>query len=154
MKQEVRISRRLRELLSQEAPPEFQETSGLAGGLLTNGDLIANEVIKAALMGKEWAILMIRDGTEGKPGQATKDDTTDRTTEEALDDVTRKRLNDLAGGNPGPSTPASPAGDTHSKPEPKDSGVDPDRPRPPERTTGTARGLLDLPRDGDRHSED
>lgn len=147
-RRDTKLSKWLKELLGRNAPEVFQDIQELAEGYpgKTNAEVIAEKVIEAARDGKQWAIELVHDRTEGKPVQAVKPDEGDRTTEERIEDVTVHHLNDLArklatvGAGPDP--------------ESDDSGADRDQARPATDAPGAARNPLDLPEDGHRDSQD
>jgi hypothetical protein len=155
-RRDAKLSRWLKEILGRSAPIDVQSIDELAEGNpgKTNAEVLAEIVVREAVVNKErWAIELIADRTEGKPVSAAKDEGGDRTTEERIADVTVAHLNDLAArvGKP----------PVRSDDERADAGAaepaerpDADRPRPRDRTAPPARGLLDLPPDGDHDSQD
>lgn len=164
-RRDTKLSKWLRELLGRNAPIEFQEQAELLAGEpgKTNAEVIAEAVLAAAREGKQWAIELVHDRTEGKPVQAIKPDEGDRSVEERINDVTVQHLNDLAnglaaklgdsgGGNTGGSQPvtvgADPAAESDD-PEPDADAAGPGHP-----AAAPARKLLDLPKDSDRDSQD
>jgi hypothetical protein len=151
---DARVSREIRALLPLAAAPEFQGPNvGLGGPQLTYAQVIALQTIQAAAAGKEWAIQMVRDTTEGKPGAMVKDEGGDRQIDERLDDNLSKHLNGLlgAGGDAGADAP-----DQRDDPEPGEEAGEPDRTPAdaPDRTAGAAWSDLDLPSDRDHDSEE
>ena len=89
------ISRVLKRLLG-EAPPELVEYGVSGGSVPTNAEALAAVILKAALDGKQWAVELIRDGTEGKPIRAAQVNTSGAEVEEQLDRISTMRLNELA----------------------------------------------------------
>jgi hypothetical protein len=154
-RRDAKLSKWLRELLGRNAPIEFQIEADLLTGDpgKTNAEIIAEKVVEAAREGKQWAIELIHDRTEGKPVQAVKQDEGDRSVEERIEDVTVQHLNDLA-------RKLAAVGDGGSSPLSADS-PEPENPKPHEYGAGSAhkpaapaRSLLDLPQDRDRDSQD
>lgn len=149
------LSKEIKELLGSSAPIEFQDSVmrdlmavGESRGK-TNAQVIADRVIDLARQGDKWAVDFIAERTEGKAAQAVMDTGEARQTEEALNDVTVRHLNDLAS--------ASSAG--RLGPDPlalaEDRGGDGDADHGADRrSAGPAFGLLDLPEDGDLGPED
>jgi hypothetical protein len=154
-RKDKKLSHWLRFELQKPAPIEFQDTAAMAEGepQLLGGEIIARNVVKEAMRGERWAIELCYDRTEGKPIQAVKDDASERGVEERLEDVTKHHLNELARSlgvavaaepiGAGPVVTGGEAGELDER----EADVGDDGP-------GTVRGLLDLPRDGDRDSED
>ncbi len=157
-RRDTKLSKWLRELLGRNAPIEFQDQAELLAGEpgKTNAEIIAEAVVAAAREGKQWAIELVHDRTEGKPVQAIKPDEGDRSVEERINDVTVQHLNDLAvrfaDGGSG-AAPAGPVG-ADSVAEPDDPESDAHATRPGDTAAAPARKLLDLPKDGDRDSQD
>jgi hypothetical protein len=144
-----KLSRILKELSHLEAPGDLQDATalGMGGRKLTWNELIAAQILSAAAAGKQWAIELFRDQTEGKPAQAKSDDAGDRSADERLEDNLRHHLNRLVPGG---------AEAVVVQPEPArpDLGDDEGAPGPAERAPAPARSFLDLPEDGDRDPED
>lgn len=102
-KEKAQLNARLEALLGKTATRQLMEDAGIdlteynAGTPLPKiADLVVYEVVKMALKGKEWAIQLAYDRTEGKTptGQQTKED--GRILEERLDTVTQAHINALA----------------------------------------------------------
>ena len=155
-RRDTKLSKWLRELLGRNAPIEFQDQAELLAGEpgKTNAEIIAEAVVAAAREGKQWAIELVHDRTEGKPVQAVKADEGDRSVEERITDVTVQHLNDLAArfADAGPA-PAGPVG-ADSDAQPDDPEPHADAAGPGHTATAPARKLLDLPKDGHRDSQD
>lgn len=154
MNARAQLSKELKELLGQSAPIEFQDAitvdlmaEGQSKGK-TNARVIADRVIEQARHGDRWAIEFIADRSEGKAAPAALNDDASRMVEESLNDVTARHLNDLAGINIPASVGANPLAGA------EDQRRDGDAPRPPDRSSGAASPLLDLPEDGYRDPED
>lgn len=146
-KRAQKLSRVLKARAGEEAPSAFQdyEAMGEGGGKLTWNDVIAQQILKAAAEGKQWAIEMYRDQTEGKPAQAKPDEGGDRSADERLESNLAHHLNRLVGPSPERvgAEPVAPA-----------PGVDEDDADVAEIPAAPARGLLDLPKDGHHDPED
>ena len=155
-RRDTKLSKWLRELLGKNAPIEFQDQAELLSGEpgKTNAEIIAEAVVAAAREGKQWAIELVHDRTEGKPVQAIKPDDGDRSVEERINDVTVQHLNDLAAklGNAGDPPPAPVGADSVAEPDDPEPHADPSGPG--HAAAAPARKLLDLPKDGDRDSQD
>jgi hypothetical protein len=122
---EARLGRLLRDLLPLDAEAEFQgEGASLGGPRLSNGAIIARQVMAAACAGKQWAIELVRDSTEGKPGQAVRDDSGDRQDVERLDSNLAAHLNGILTGD-APGSPVAPLGNDAGA-RPKDRRADED----------------------------
>lgn len=154
-RKDTKVSRWLKRRLADPAPIEFQDIDAMAGGAPQKlvGEVIAENVTREAMKGERWAIELTFDRSEGKPIQAVKDDASDRSVEERLEDVTRHHLNQLAlaaGGEPlaaAVGADSLDAGDADRERDERRADPGDDRP-------GTTRGLLDLPRDGGDDPED
>ena len=74
------------------------EISELVEGfqVMSNGEALAEKLMQLATLGKEWAIQIVLERTEGRAVQAAKEDGSDKTTEERLDYITTQHLNSLA----------------------------------------------------------
>lgn len=155
-RRDTKLSKWLRELLGRNAPIDFQDQAELLAGEpgKTNAEVIAEAVVAAAREGKQWAIELVHDRTEGKPVQAVKADEGDRSVEERINDVTVQHLNDLAAklGN---------IGDSPAPPLSADPQPEPDAPEPHANAAGSghpaaapAHKLLDLPKDEHRDPQD
>lgn len=105
------LTKLLRSKLSEPCPPKLlpptmQAAMKVGGKTPTYGDAVVHQLLEAAVVDKrEWAIEQILDRTEGKPVQAIRQEDSDRTTGEMLNDVTLKLLNRFASG----IAPAKPA---------------------------------------------
>lgn len=155
-RRDTKLSKWLRELLGRNAPIEFQDQVELLAGEpgKTNAEIIAEAVVAAAREGKQWAIELVHDRTEGKPVQALKPDEGDQSVEERINDVTVQHLNDLAASLAGAATGETAPLSADPEPEPDDPEPDADPAGPGHPAAAPARKLLDLPKDPDRDSQD
>jgi hypothetical protein len=69
------------------------------GRIATNAEALAAIIWREALAGRQWAVEMVRDQTEGKPVRAAQINSGESEIEEMLDAVGKTRLNKLAKGN-------------------------------------------------------
>lgn len=97
----AKLSAMLKELLNKPvsiANMSPEEIASLAEGYHTfnNGEALAAKIMQLATMGREWAVQVVLERTEGRAVQGAKEDGTDRSTEEKLDDITMKHLNAIA----------------------------------------------------------
>lgn len=133
-KKRIRLSKLLQELLGQPVSIKNltdKEIADLVEGyaVMSNGEALATKLMQLAVQGKEWAVQIVLERTEGRAVQAAKEDGSDRTTEEKLDHVTAQHLNSLA--------------KRFVKPDEQE-----DRSEPENVATGPASKLLDLHKDG------
>lgn len=91
------LSRVLKRMLGETPPVELLDTAGI-GTVGTNAEALAAVVMRAALAGKQWAVEMIRDQSEGKPVRAAQINTHDEDIEDMLDRASTARLNEFAKG--------------------------------------------------------
>jgi hypothetical protein len=146
-RRDTKLSKWLKEILGKNAPIEFQIEDDLLSGHpgRTNAEVIADAVIAEARKGKQWAIEVVYDRTEGKPVQAIKQDDGDRTFEERITDVTVKHLNDIAAHRSAPAAKPPVGADS---PPPDDAGTAEPAAVAGERPARPARDFLDLPQNG------
>lgn len=79
-----------------EAPPAALMDDPAIGRAATNAELIGAVVMREAHAGKQWAIEMVRDQTEGKPVRAAQVNNSEGEIEDQLDRVSAAALNRLA----------------------------------------------------------
>jgi hypothetical protein len=93
-----KLSHWLKVKLGSPAPMEYQDVQSMAEGKPQKlvGEVIADNIAREAMKGERWAIELSYDRTEGKPIQAVKEDTGERSVEERIEDVTKHHLNELA----------------------------------------------------------
>lgn len=89
------LSRILKRMLG-EAPPAALMDDPAIGRAATNAELIGAVVMREAHAGKQWAIEMVRDQTEGKPVRAAQVNNSEGEIEDQLDRVSAAALNRLA----------------------------------------------------------
>lgn len=87
----------LKRMLGENAPPALLGLEGVEK-IVTNAELLAAVVMGQAVAGKQWAVEMVRDQTEGKPQRAAQEGNAQNETEGFLDRVGQSRLNDIAKG--------------------------------------------------------
>lgn len=138
----VVLSKMLRDLLGQPVSVKNlskAEIDNLVEGhqVMSNGEALAQKLMEMAVQGKEWAISLVLERTEGKAVQATKEDGSDRTTEERLNNITAKHLNSLTAAyvaDPQPEADpaaAAPVADGADRPASRLLGLPRNRPNRP-----------------------
>jgi hypothetical protein len=85
-------------MLGEKPPAELLDVDGV-GRAATNAEMLGAVVMREAHAGKQWAIELIRDQTEGKPVRAAQVNNSDGEVEDMLDRVSQARLNDIAKGS-------------------------------------------------------
>lgn len=147
-RRDTKLSLWLKQILGKAAPIEFQIINDLAEGDpgRTNAEVVAEKVVEAAREGKQWAIELCYDRTEGKPAQSAKADVDDTRVEERINDVTKQHLTILAEKLGAPIS-------AHTVPVAEESD-DGRRDHPGQRAAGPARSILDLPKDEAGDSQD
>lgn len=95
--------RLFRRLLDEQADPRLQSPGDMAHGGVTNRELIARQVIREAVEGRQWAINFVRDAVEGRPGTAPPPTSEDRGPDLMLDALLTDKLNKLGGVDAGGS---------------------------------------------------
>ena len=91
----TQLSRVLKRLLGETAPTELMGAVGLSR-VATNAEAVAAVVMREALAGKQWAVEMVRDQTEGKPVRAAQINSNEAEIEDQLDRVSTAALNQIA----------------------------------------------------------
>jgi len=89
------LSRILKRMLTEPAPAALMEIEGI-GKVATNGEALAAVIQREALAGKQWAVELWRDQTEGKPVRGVQVNNTDEEVEDHLDQVSVAALNRIA----------------------------------------------------------
>lgn len=139
------LSKLLRDLLGRPVSIKnlsAKEVSELVEGfqVMNNGEALAEKLMQLAVQGKEWAIAIVLERTEGRAVQAAKEDGSDKTTEERLDYITTQHLNSLAKRHVERQQDEQPIAPVH---EPAEVGS-----RPQNVSAGPASKLLGLRKDG------
>lgn len=93
----TQLTKVLRRLLGQTPPRELMDVEGV-GQVATNAEALGAVILREALAGRQWAVEMMRDQTEGKPVRAAQVNNADNETEKMLDRVGQAQLNALAKG--------------------------------------------------------
>jgi hypothetical protein len=86
----------LKRMLGESPPPALlTEIQGVeeAG---TNAEVLAAVIMSQAIAGKQWAVELVRDQTEGKPQRAAQEGNAPKETEDFLDRVGKNHLNEIA----------------------------------------------------------
>jgi hypothetical protein len=92
------LSKVLKRMLGERVPVELLSIQGVTQ-LMTNAEALASIVMAQALAGKQWAVEMIRDQSEGKPVRAAQENNHAASeTETFLDRIGVARLNELTKG--------------------------------------------------------
>lgn len=81
-----------------EAPPAALAAADGVGRAANNAELLAAIIMREAHGGRQWAVEMIRDQTEGKPIRAAQVNNSEQEIEDQLDRVSADALNRLAKG--------------------------------------------------------
>lgn len=87
----------LKRMLGDAPPSELLAVGGITQ-VGSNAEALAAVVMRLALEGKQWAVEMVRDQSEGKPQRGVQVDDTGPKVESFLDRISTARLNDLAKG--------------------------------------------------------
>lgn len=91
------LSAVLKRMLGDAPPSELLAVGGITQ-VGSNAEALAAVVMRLALEGKQWAVEMVRDQSEGKPQRGVQVDDTGPKVESFLDRISTARLNDLAKG--------------------------------------------------------
>lgn len=86
----------LKRMLGEAPPPALlMEIQGVeqAG---TNAEVLGAVIMGQAIAGKQWAVELVRDQTEGKPQRAAQEGNAPKETEDFLDRVGKNHLNEIA----------------------------------------------------------
>lgn len=94
---ETQLSRILKKMLGQRPPAELMDIEGV-GEAATNAEMLAAVIVREALAGKQWAVEMVRDQTEGKPVRAAQMNNNESEIEDMLDRVSTNKLNQFTKG--------------------------------------------------------
>lgn len=91
----TQLSRVLKRMLGETPPPALLEVDGV-GRVATNAEALAAVIQREAFAGRQWAVEMWRDQTEGKPVRAAQLNNNEQEVEDQLDRVSTAALNRLA----------------------------------------------------------
>jgi hypothetical protein len=96
----TQLSSILKRMLGEQVPQELLDLSGIktTGDIATCGEALGAIIMRQALEGRQWAVEIIRDQTEGKPVRAAQVSKDDGEVEQMLDRVSMKRLDKLVKG--------------------------------------------------------
>jgi hypothetical protein len=90
----TQLSRVLKRMLGEAPPSVLLSVDGI-GRVGTNAEALGAIIQREAFAGKQWAVEMWRDQTEGKPVRAAQVNNTDQEVEDQLDRVSTAALNRL-----------------------------------------------------------
>lgn len=88
------LTRVLKRILGEQPPAALLEHANMRAA--TNAEMLAAIIMREALGGRQWAVEMVRDQTEGKPVRAAQLNNNDAEIEDQLDRVSTAALNRLA----------------------------------------------------------
>lgn len=85
-------------MLGERVPLELMQAEGISE-VASNAEMLAAVVMREAVKGKQWAVEMVRDQTEGKPVRAAQVNNGEGEVEDMLDRVSTNKLNQFTKGS-------------------------------------------------------